>query len=322
MAVQHSHVHHDDHGHHHGPASSLAQALALTLAFAAIEAIGGWWSGSLALLGDAGHMVTDATALGLAAIAARIARKPPSARHTYGLGRAEVVAALINGLFMLVIVTGIVVTAIDRLRSPQPVAAGIVMLIAAFGLAVNVLVALRLSHGEKSLNTRAALLHVLGDLLGSVATLIAGAVIWFTGWTPIDPMLSLFICVLILFGSLRLLRDALHVIMEGAPRGLDTHAVGRMMASAQGVLSIHDLHVWTLPSGRNALSAHVVVASFSEWHVTLGALRELLHRDFAIDHVTLQPELDYVTVPARIEPCLPCADTPRYAARDVQSNST
>ncbi len=318
------------HGHHHGHAADsqarLTQALVLTLAFAGVEALGGWWSGSLALLGDAGHMVTDATALGLAAVAAWIAKKPPSARHTFGLGRADVIAALLNGLFMLLIVTAIVVTAVDRLRSPQPVTAGIVMLIAALGLLVNVLVALRLSHGEKTLNTRAALLHVFGDLLGSVATLIAGAVIWFTGWTPIDPILSLLICALILFGSVRLLRDALHVIMEGAPAEIDTREVGGAMAGVRGVLSVHDLHVWTLSSGRTGLSSHVVVPHFNDWDATLGTLRELLHRRFDIDHVTLQPELDAAVsetphAAAPGEYCHPCADTPEYLGQDGKSRS-
>lgn len=329
MAMQpHPAGHH--HGHHHGHGADsqtrLTQAVALTLAFAAVEALGGWWSGSLALLGDAGHMVTDATALALAAVAAWIARKPPSARHTFGLGRAEVIAALVNGLFMLLIVIAIVVTAVDRLRSPQPVTAGVVMLVAALGLMVNVLVALRLSHGERTLNTRAALLHVVGDLLGSVATLIAGAVIWFTGWTPIDPILSLFICALILFGSVRLLRDALHVIMEGAPAEIDTAEVGGAMAGVRGVLSVHDLHVWTLSSGRIALSSHVVVPHFNDWDKTLATLRELLHRRFDIDHVTLQPELDVAVgaTPGAAAPgehCHPCAETPAYTGQDGKSRS-
>lgn len=311
---------HHHHGHHTDSQTRLTQAVGLTLAFAMVEAIGGWWSGSLALLGDAGHMVTDATALGLAAVAAWLAKKPPSARHSFGLGRAEVVAALVNVLFMLAIVTGIVIAAIDRLRAPQPVMGGVVMVIAVCGLLINILVAFWLSRGEKTLNTRAALLHVFGDLLGSVATLIAGAVIWFTGWTPIDPILSLFICALILYGSLRLLRDALHVIMEGVPLGLDMHQVGRTMAEVRGVTSVHDLHIWTLSSGRIALSAHVVVPDFNDWEALLAALRDVLHRRYDIDHVTLQPERETAVVRIPLEEVAadyrPVGETP-HTGRDV-----
>lgn len=262
----------------------------LTLGFAVVEAVAGWWSGSLALLGDAAHMVTDTAALGLAAFAAWIMRRPPSARHSYGLGRAEVIVALINGLLMSAIVIGIGWAALERLHAPQPVAGAVVMGVAAAGLLVNVLVARLLLHGEQSLNTRGALLHVLGDLLGSVAALASGAVIYFTGWTPIDPLLSLLICALILYSSLRLLRDTLHVIMEGVPPEIDLAEAGQALAGVPGVRSVHDLHIWTLSSGVVALSAHVVVDDLGGWGEVLGGLRKLLHERYAIDHVTLQPE--------------------------------
>ena len=265
-------------------------SLGLTLGFAALEAVAGWWSGSLALTGDAGHMLTDSTALGLAAFAAWLAARPPSPRHSYGLGRAEVLAALFNGLFMLAVVIAIVIAAVERVRDPQPVAGGVVMAVAAVGLGVNVGVIYLLSRGEQTLNTRGALLHVLGDLLGSVAALIAGAVVHFTGWTPIDPLLSVAICVLILISSLRLLREVLHVIMEGVPAHLDLAAVGRAMAGVAGVDSVHDLHIWTLSSGRVALSAHLVVERMDEWDGVLTAERTLLAERFGIDHATLQPE--------------------------------
>ena len=279
------HHHHDLHG-----GRSLTWGVGLTAGFALVEALGGWWSGSLALLGDAGHMVSDATALGLAAFAAWVARQPPSARHSYGLVRAEAVAALVNGLFMLLVVGGIALHAMERLRNPQPVAGGTVMLIALLGLAVNIVVAKILHGGAQTLNTRAALLHVMGDLLGSVAALAAGTIIYFTGWTPIDPLLSLLICALILVSSMRLLRDVLHVIMEGVPPYLDLPEVGRAMAAVPGVRSIHDLHIWTLSSGLVALSAHVVVQDMARWQDTLDALRRLLHDRYHIEHVTLQPE--------------------------------
>lgn len=290
MHDHHHHHHRHGHGHGHG-GNGLLWALGLTLGFALLEGIGGWWAQSLALLGDAGHMVSDATALGLAALAARIARRPPSTRHSYGLGRAEVVAALVNSLFMVAVVTLIGFAAIERLQQPVAVHGGAVIAIALAGLAVNVLVAWVLSRGERTLNSRAALLHVLGDALASVAALTAGAVIYFTGWTPIDPLLSLFICALILVSVIRLLREVLHVIMEGVPPYLELRDVGRAMAGVSGVGSVHDLHIWTLSSGNVVLSAHIVIASMTHWDDVLLALRRLLHERYGIDHVTLQPEL-------------------------------
>ena len=283
----HDHVHHE---HHRGSGYSLAWALAVTLSFALVEALGGWWAGSLALLGDAAHMVSDATALAIAALAAWVARRPPSRRHSYGLGRVEAMAALVNGVFMLAVVTGIVVAAVQRLHHPQPVMGGTVLLLAGLGLVANTAVIYVLSRGEQTLNVRGAILHVIGDLLGSVAALISGAVILFTGWTPVDPILSLFICLLIVFSSLRLLREVLQVLMEGVPRHLDLPEVGRSMAALQGVGSVHDLHIWTLSSGSIALSAHLVVRDLAHWPEVLQEQQQLLEQRFGIRHVTLQPE--------------------------------
>lgn len=289
----HAHSHDDHDHHHHHPVDSgkvLLAALGLTLGFAFLEAVAGWWSGSLALLGDAGHMVTDSAALGFAALAAWLAKRPPTPRHSYGLLRAEVVTALINGLFMMVVVAGIVVAAIDRLSHPAPVAGGAVMAVAAAGMAVNIGVAYVLMRGERNLNIRGALLHVMGDLLGSIAALASGAVIYFTGWLSIDPILSLLISVLILYSGIRLLLDVLHVIMEGVPLHLNLDDVGKAMAETEGVASIHDLHIWTLSSGMIALSAHVVVRDLGRWQAVLPKLANMLETRFHIDHVTLQPE--------------------------------
>jgi len=284
----------DTHHHDHSNRNTLLWALVITFGFAFVEAVSGWLSNSLALLGDAGHMVTDSSALGLAAFAAWLAKRPPSHRHSFGLVRAEIVAALINSLVMIAIVIGIIFAAIERLQQPRAVSGGTVMIVALIGLLVNVAVAWVLHHGEQTLNIRAAMLHVMGDLLGSVAALIAGIVIYYTGWTTIDPLLSLLICALILVSSLRLLREALHVIMEGVPFDLDLPDVGSAMATVEGIESVHDLHIWSVTSGTIALSAHVVIKDASHWQAVLAQLQTVLHDRFDIHHTTIQPEFsDY-----------------------------
>jgi cobalt-zinc-cadmium efflux system protein len=286
----HSHSNHDHHDHHSTDAGSrLVWALLLTLGFAAVEAFVGVWSGSLALLGDAGHMVTDSASLGLAAFAVWLTKRPPSRRHTYGLGRVETLAALFNILFMVVVVVGLSVAAIHRLLEPTIVNGEAVALVAIVGLLINIGVAWLLMHGEQTMNTRGALLHVLGDLLGSLAALVAGAVIVFTGWTPIDPLLSLLICVLVLGSSLHLLREVLRALLEGVPAHLSVEEIGQALAAVPGVTSVHDLHVWTLSSNRIALSAHLLVETFTRWPEILASARHVLHR-LGIEHVTLQPE--------------------------------
>ncbi len=284
MGTGHQHSHS---AHAHDPAApgpgagdagrrahALGIAIAITFVFAAVEAIGGWWAGSLALLGDAGHMVTDSAALLLSFLAARLAQRPPSAAMSYGWRRAEVMAALLNALFMLAVVAVLVITAIDRLRSPVPVQGGLVMLIAALGLLVNLLVLWQL-HGAHShaLNMRGAVLHVIGDLLGSVAALASGLVVWLTGWVRIDPLLTLLICALILLSALRLLRDVLAVLMEATPAEVDLNAIRERLRALDGLEAVHDLHVWTLAGDRLLLTA-----------------QRLLRDEFGIAHATLQPE--------------------------------
>jgi cobalt-zinc-cadmium efflux system protein len=280
---------HDHHHHHHGHGSPLGTAAGLTIVFALFEALGGWWTSSLALLSDAGHMLTDGAALGLAAAAAWVARRPPSRRHSYGLGRAEILAALINAAAMFLICGALVYEALLRLNSPAEVKGGAAALVALGGLALNLFVLRWLQHAH-DLNTRAARLHVLGDALGSVTAVASGAVIALTGWTRIDPIASLAICVLIALSALRLLRESLHALMEGVPRGLSVDTIGGEMARVDGVLSVHDLHVWMLSGSRVALSAHVMVRSMSQWDRVLPELQARLHEKFGIDHVTLQPE--------------------------------
>ena len=265
-------------------------AAALTLVFAALEAAGGWWTGSLALLSDAAHMLTDGAALALAAFAAWVALRPPSARHSYGLGRAELFSALFNAMVMLAIAAALAYEALLRWQDPAPVKGAAAALIALAGLAVNLAILRRLAPHSHDLNTRAAMLHVVGDALGSGAALVSGLVIALTGWLPIDPIASLVICALIAVSAARLARESTHALMEGVPHGLSVEAIGREMASVEGVLSVHDLHVWMLSGSRTALSAHVVVGSMQQWDRTLVALQHRLQEKFHIDHVTLQPE--------------------------------
>jgi cobalt-zinc-cadmium efflux system protein len=267
-------------------------ATALTLGFAAVEAAAGWWSGSLALLSDAGHMVTDSTALLIAAFAGWIAQRGPSARHSYGLGRAQLVAALANGLFMLAVVTAIIVQAVSRLAVTVVVRGAAVTVVASLGLVLNIVLARMLSHGGRDLNIRAAFLHVLGDLLASLAALLSGITIWATGWYVVDPALSLLIALLISYSSLKLVREAFHGLMEGVPFHLSLAEIGSAMSKVEGVNSVHDLHVWSLTAERVALSAHVRIGDLDDWPETLARLQALLAQRYGIEHVTLQPETE------------------------------
>jgi cobalt-zinc-cadmium efflux system protein len=266
-------------------------ALGLTLGYAAVEATAGMMSGSLALVSDAGHMVTDAVALGIAAFAAWISRRPPSSRLSFGFMRAEIIAAVVNAGFMLALIAVIAGAAVIRIMSPHSVDGETVTLVAGIGLVLNIAVAWLLTRGESNLNTRAALLHVMGDLLGSVAALGSGLIVTYTGFTLADPILSVFICALILTSSLRLLRDGTHALMEGVPLGVNLASVGKDMASVSGVSSVHDLHIWALSSDRTVLSAHIVVNDLSGWNGILERTMAMLVERYRIEHVTLQPEI-------------------------------
>jgi cobalt-zinc-cadmium efflux system protein len=239
-------------------------------------------------------MLSDGLALGMAAFASRLTRAPVSGSHSYGLVRAEVLAAAFNGLLMLAVIVGIVVESVSRLLHPTPVEGEWVMLIALIGLIVNVLSAVILARAGDGLNVRAAMIHVLGDLLGSVAAILAGAIIWFTGWLPADPILSLLVVLSILVSTVRLLRETLHVLMEGVPHHVDLASVGQSMSQVEGVKSVHDLHIWSLGASRAALSAHIDLDSEADWTVVLARLKRLLRTRFHIDHVTLQPEVHRV----------------------------
>jgi len=289
------------HAHHAGDArhahyvearsqSALAWALGLTLCFAAVEVGAGFLSNSLALISDAGHMVTDAAALGLALLAQLIAKRPPSARHSFGFGRAEALAAFVNGLVMLAVVSWIGIEAVRRFAAPQPVQGATVIVVATIGLLINLVVAWVLSRDKQSMNTRAALVHVMGDLLGSVAAIVAGAVIYLSGWMQIDPLLSVFVSLLILKSTLGILRESYHFLMEGVPQQIDYLQVGADLGAVPGVLSVHDLHVWDMSPGQPALIGHLEIRDLDAWPEVLAAVKAMLLARHGIDHVTLQPE--------------------------------
>ncbi len=236
-------------------------------------------------------MAADSLSLVLAFVATWIASKPPSKQHSYGLGRAEVLGAWISSLLMVIVVIGLAINAIQRFHHAEHVSGGLVTIIAGIGIAANLLIAWLLSRGERTLNIRAASLHVIGDLLGSIAALVSGVVIYNTGWMMIDPILSIFICILILISSFFLLRETLLVLMEGVPPHLDLTEVGQSMAKTEHILAVHDLHIWTLSSGMIVLSAHVEIDDVTHWEITLNKLRDLLAESFGIAHVTIQPEI-------------------------------
>jgi cobalt-zinc-cadmium efflux system protein len=291
----HLHAHHDGdaaHAHFNEQRSklTLAWALGLTLCFAVVEVLAGFMANSLALISDAGHMVTDAAALGLALLAQLIAKRPPSARHSFGFGRAEALAAFVNALAMLALVAWILAEAVQRFSAPQPVQGAIVFIVAGVGLSINLLVAWILSRDSESINTRAALVHVLGDVLGSIAALLAGAVIYLTGWMQIDPLLSVLVSLLILKSTVAILRESYHHLMEGVPHQIDYLRVGQDLARIEGVLAVHDLHVWDMSPGQPALIGHLEIRDLDEWPQVLRAVREMLLAQHGIDHVTLQPE--------------------------------
>ena len=269
----------------------LATALGLTLAFLVVEVAGAWWTGSLALLADAGHMATDAGGLALALFAIWVAGRPPTPEKTYGYYRAEILAALVNGLVLLAVAAGILWEAYRRLLAPPAVLGAPMLAVAAAGLAVN-LGALWLLRGgaATSLSVRSAYLEVAGDALSSVAVLGAAALILTTGWTLADPLASGAIALFIVPRTWGLLRQAVNILLEGTPPHLDLVEIEAAMRRVPGVRRVHDLHVWTLTSGLEAMSAHVVVEDVGESERLLEALHTVLHARFGIDHTTIQLE--------------------------------
>jgi len=285
-----------DHEHRgaHRTASTrkrLALALGLAAAYLVAEVIGAWLTGSLALLADAGHMGSDVAALSLAWFAAWVAARPADDRWTYGRSRAEILAALAQGVALVAVALLVAAEAIDRFAAPRPILGAGVLAIATGGLLVNLAGLAILGDGhEHSLNLRGAWLHVLSDALGSVGAMIAGLCVWRFGWLWADPAASLAIAALVLGSSWHLIREAVDVLMEAAPRGLDVDGVRRDLCALAGVRSVHDLHVWTLGQGRVALSCHLVVARIERAEALLTDAYTLLGNRHHIDHATIQVE--------------------------------
>lgn len=285
---------------------SLVVALVLILAFMAVEIVAGVLASSLALLSDAGHMLTDAAALGMSLAAARLAARPAIGSMTYGLGRAEILSAQANGLTLLVLAGLIVYGAIVHLVSPPEVTGGLVLAVALVGIPVNIAAARVLmggGDGDRSLNIEGSYRHILTDLYGFIATAIAAAVILATGFDRADAIASLLIAGLMLHAAWGLLKASGRVFMEAAPAGLDPERIGHALAEQNGVVEVHDLHVWEVTSGFAALSAHVVVRAGDDCHELRRALAELLEERFHVHHTTLQ--VDHEPGPLQIELAAP-----------------
>ncbi|HEX6106009.1 MAG TPA: cation diffusion facilitator family transporter [Gemmatimonadales bacterium] len=274
------------------PLPRLRLVLVLTFVFMLVEAVGGWVSGSLALLADAGHMLTDVGALALSLLTAWIAQRPASEGKTFGYLRWEILAALVNGAALFGIAAWIVIEAVQRLQDPPPIRTGLFLAVAAAGLLVN-LVSLAVLHGvrEGSLNVRGAYLHVLGDALGSVGALAAAAIIALTGWTLADPIVSIVLSLLILLGAWRLVRESTDILLESAPRHVSISEVQRRMLAVPGVSAVHDLHVWTVTTGMVAMSGHAVVPDLGAHPGVLDGIRAEM-AGLGIGHVTIQLEVE------------------------------
>lgn len=294
----HPHAHGGSHarGHvqAHAPASdavALRRAFALTALVLVVEAVGGFLTGSVALIADAGHMLTDAGALGIALFAAWAVNRPRRARHTFGYGRAEVLAALLNGMLLGGVSVGIAVESMERLSVPHTVDATTMLAIAALGLVANLVSGMLLLRGARSsLNVRAALFHVAGDAIGSLAAIGAGlSMVWF-GWYQADAIAGLAIALLLVASALRLIRDSVDILLEGAPRHLDLDEIADRVRKVPGVARIHDLHIWTVGSGFPAMSAHVDLRPGADAEAVRRAVHRLLHQEYAVAHTTIQTE--------------------------------
>jgi len=282
---------HDHHHQHPRTSDRRALTIALTLiaGFMAAEVVAGLIAGSLALLADAGHMLTDALALAAALVAARLATRRPSGPWTFGLARAEILAAQANGITLFVVGVFVVYGAVHRLIDPPDVRGGFVLVVALAGIVVNLAATAVLARADRqSLNMQGAFLHVATDLAAFVGTAIAGALVLLTGWDRWDPIAGLLVAVLMLKSAWMLVRESGRVFLEGSPEGIDPAAVARALAADEDVVEVHDLHVWTVTSGFPALAAHVLVSPDTDCHGARRRLQHLLEEQYHLHHVTLQ----------------------------------
>jgi len=305
----------EHHNHHHAGGLSEARvklSLALTLGFVAIEAIAGLQAHSLALLSDAGHNFTDAFALLLSWYALRVARKPPTEGKTYGYHRVGILTALFNAVTLLVIAGLIFIEAFRLFAHPEPVHSGPMIVVALAAVVMNTVIAIWL-HGasHSSLNVRSAFIHMVGDALSSAAVVVAGIVIHFTGWPFADPLVSVLIGIFVIYSSIGIVREAMNVLLEGTPRGVDMKRLVTALQNVPGVEDVHDLHVWTIGDGVNALSCHLRVAdaSVARSGTVLREVKEMLAADYAVHHSTIETE------------CCGCDTTEIYCRMDVHTHT-
>lgn len=291
--TEHNHHHHHpshSHGHSHGNHQKLKWIFLLAASYMLVEIFAGFYSGSLALLADAGHMAIDAASIALSLFAAWAAHRPPNSEKTYGYHRLEILAATINGATLIAISFWICFEAWQRFQTIIEIKAPVMTTVAFGGLLVN-LVSLKILHGEHDhVNMKSVRLHILTDLLGSVSAIVAGLLVWQFGWTSADPILSVFISVLILYGAWKLLSECVNILLEGVPANIDLNEVRTSITSHPLVKEVHDLHVWTVTSGVPALSAHVVMKEGSDSALVLKELECMFKEKFKIEHVTLQIE--------------------------------
>jgi cobalt-zinc-cadmium efflux system protein len=292
--VEHDHRAHAHHAHGHGVRNygrAFAIGITLNLAYLGGEAVAGILSGSLALLADAGHNISDVLGLSLSWGAAVLSRRQPSSRFTYGLRRSSILAALANATILLVVTGGIAWEAISRITHPMPVASGIVIVVAAVGIFVNGGTALLFASDGGDLNVKSAFLHLAADALVTAGVVVAGIAIWLTGWTRLDPLVSLVVSAVIVYGTWGLLKGALGLALDAVPEGVDATAVRAHLLALPSVTGLHDLHIWGMSTTETALTCHLIMPGGHPGDAVLGGVAEQLHRSFGIQHATIQIEL-------------------------------
>ena len=284
----------ESHDHRHVSAKLLLWCLVATFSFSIVEGVAGWWINSIALQSDAVHMMTDAAGLLIAFVANHIAKRPANTTLTFGYGKAEALGALINCMFTAFLTLWLLFEVVQRFFEPEAVDGGVLFIVAGLGLFINGLIVFVLSKNAHSLNIKAAMIHALGDLLGSVVAIVAGAVNYFTHWSMINPILSLIVIVLLLVSNYSLIKKSVIVLMAGVPEHLDYEKVGLALKNIHGIIDVHDLHIWYISANQSALAAHVVACDLEAWPEVLAESQKVLLEKYAITHVTLQAEFDDV----------------------------